>query len=217
MEPIRYEIDGTIYTLNSVGNDDLSPHDVHVLHVYQDPDFLKELTKLRRLHDNDISQAIVSDGSTRSDAVQAFFKPLADSWHITPSEVSNAYMNSSIASKRLVRISEEQPMLIDWNALLNESRFTVDFNLLKLRKTDLEELWKIVEQRKSDVDGGKHKRNRSSENDKLVYAIFKARKNKRTFTQIYNDYLNGTLAGYKGNTALNSADTLARYYRKYAP
>lgn len=113
MEPIRYEIEGTIYTLNSVGNDDLSPHDVHVLHVYQDPDFLKELTKLRRLHDNDISQAIVSDGSTRSDAVHAFFKPLADSWHITPDEVSNAYMNSSIASKRLVRISEEQPMLID--------------------------------------------------------------------------------------------------------
>lgn len=217
MNPIKYTIGDKSYELNPIGGDDITAHDIHVMYVYDDPDFIADLARLEDEHGSDIEQAIISTGSTKSDDVYAYFSPLASDWRITESEVANAY-NGTHAGKRLAREPNEQPMLVDWNGLYHERRFTVDFNIDKLRKDHLEELWRIIAERKSELSEGKLERNRTPENDKLIYAIFKARKQGQTFTQIYLDYESGNLNGYRGSkTSFDSWDSLARYYRKYKP
>ena len=217
MNPIKYTIGDKSYELNPIGGDDITAHDIHVMYVYDDPDFIADLAKLEDEHGSDIEQAIIRTGSTKSDDVYAYFSPLANEWRITEPEVANAYNGTHIGN-RLVRESNEQPMLVDWSGLYNEQHFTVDFNIDKLRKDHLEELWRIVAERKSKLSKGKLKRNRTPENDKLIYAIFKARKQGQTFTQIYLDYESGNLNGYTGNGAtLGSSDELAHYYRRHEP
>ena len=216
MNPIKYTIGDKSYELNPIGGDDITAHDIHVMYVYDDPDFIADLARLEDEHGSDIEQAIIRTGSTKSDDVYAYFSPLASDWRITESEVANAYSGTH-AGKRLTREPNEQPMLVDWNGLYHERRFTVDFNIDKLRKDHLEELWRIIAERKSELDGGKQKRNRTPIEDSLLYAIFKARKNNRKFSEIYKDYYRGTLSGYKGSKTQFNEDSLERYYRKYAP
>lgn len=62
------------------------------------------------------------------------------------------------------------------------------------------------------------RRKRSPNYPELIYAVFKARKKKKTYGQIFRDYSDGTLEMYSGNNSVfNSEDSLERYYRKYKP
>ena len=216
MDPIKYSTDGTDHQMEPIGGDDITTHDIHVRYVYADPDFTADLAKLEEQHGKEITDAILRTGSTKSDEVMAFFSQLADGWGLSIAEATNAY-NGTNEGGRLVREADDQPMIIDWNSLLHERRFTVDFNIEELRKSDLDELWQIVSNRKAELGLSGHK-NKTVENSRLIYAIFKARKNGHTFTQIYWDYFYERLVGYTGSgKILGDADSLARYYRKYKP
>ena len=218
MEPVHYNLDGIKYELKPIGDDSLSPHDLHVVRVYQDAEFINDLVELEKEHGTTIEHTIADTGSTNSDKVMSFYEKLANDWSITSTEAAFAYMNDTFNSKRLARVPNEQPMLIDWSSLFFDNRFTVEFNLGALKKSHLDELWVQIEKRQLEMNGGKLKRNRAPENRELIYAIFKARKNKHTFTEIYIDYEKGTLPGYlKQGTQFKDADSLTRYYRKYKP
>ena len=218
MKPIKYSIDDVDYELEPVGTDSLSPHDLHVIRVYQDTEFNDNLVELEKEHDTAIKLAIGKSGSTHSNDVLSFFDRLAKDWRITNTEALFKYMGGDFEGNRLARVPNEQPMLVDWNSLLFDKRFTVEFNLDKLNKSHLEELWVQIEKRQRELNSGKLKRNRTPENDELIYAIFKARKNGMTYEEIARDYNDSSLNGYSGgNSQYDSADDLGRYYRKYQP
>lgn len=218
MKPIKYSIDDVEYELNPIGTDSLSPHDLHVIRVYQDAEFTDDLVQLEKKYDDDIKLTISKTGSTRSNEVLSFFEQLAKDWRISNTEVALAYMGGDFNGASLARLPDEQPILVDWNSLLFDKRFTVEFNLEKVNKSHLEELWAQIEKRQRELNGGKLKRNRTPENDELIYAIFKARKSGMTYEEIARDYNDGSLTGYRGgNSQYDSADDLGRYYRKYQP
>ena len=62
-------------------------------------------------------------------------------------------------------------------------------------------------------------RNRGADNPQLIYAIYKARKQSKTFSEIFSLYEKGELSMYSGKSKhqYNSEDTLERYYNKYKP
>lgn len=61
-------------------------------------------------------------------------------------------------------------------------------------------------------------RRKSPENPELVYAIFKARRHNKKYSEIYVLYSKGKLDNYHGNTSqFNDEESLERYYRKYMP
>lgn len=52
----------------------------------------------------------------------------------------------------------------------------------------------------------------------LIYAVFRARRKGMPFSKIFRLYQDGKLPKYEHSTGqFNSADSLARYYRKYQP
>lgn len=61
-------------------------------------------------------------------------------------------------------------------------------------------------------------RRRSPENTQLIYAIFKARKRGKKFSEIFELYQTKQLDQYKkSSTQFSSSDSLERYYNKYKP
>lgn len=61
-------------------------------------------------------------------------------------------------------------------------------------------------------------RKRSPDNPALIYAVFKARMNGKSFKAIFELYEHGELSTYSGgHTQFNNEESLERYYRKYAP
>lgn len=62
-------------------------------------------------------------------------------------------------------------------------------------------------------------RNRAADDTRLIYAIFRARRDKLRFSEIFNLYQNGNLEQYKNGPTnqFSSDDNLERYYDRYKP
>ena len=195
-----------------LNKDDIKTYrDTHYSRVYNDTDFKNDLAELRNHHNNDIATSV--DDTTK----RHYFEPLADKWHITPEEVNSAYEGGE-PDGSLLHGFDGMTMAVDVDALKTENNFTVEFNLANMKKSDLEELWKISQFAKASR-GIRLTRNRHPENPELIYSIFKTRMKGDTFKTVFSKYENGTLIGYKdvSSDQFKSEDSLERYYRKYIP
>lgn len=85
-----------------------------------------------------------------------------------------------------------------------------------IKKAQFNELWALIKKNQERIGITKTKP-KVPLNSKLLYAIFKARKNKLTFSKIFKLYQDKQLPYYdKGsNRQYTGEDSLERYYRKY--
>ena len=168
-------------------------------------------SELRNKHESDIASA--------TDEVQkrGYFEPLADKWHIGPDKVNSAYEGGE-SDGSLPYGSDEPVMIIDVDTFKTQNRVTVDLDLVNLKKSDLDDLWRMIALAKASR-GIPLTRNRHPENPDLIYSVFKARMEGDTFRTIFHKYDDGTLIGYKDvpSGQFKSEDSLERYYRKYMP
>lgn len=90
-----------------------------------------------------------------------------------------------------------------------------------ITRDDYLEAWDEVEDMliREEVRETNGSRRRSPDNTQLIYAIFKARKKGKKFSEIFTLYQDGQLDQYheKSKTQYKSSDDLERYYNKYKP
>lgn len=193
-----------------LNKDDIKTYrDEHYSRVYNDTDFKNDLAELRNQHNDNIATA------TDTTARLRHFEPLANKWHITPDEVDSAYEGGEPDGSLLHGLNEPA-MIVDVDAFKTQDRITVDLDLVNLKKSDLDDLWKMIALAKASRSIPLT-RNRHPENTDLIYSVFKARMRGETFPTIFRQYEDGTLIGYKDKSSgqFKSSDSLGRYYRKY--
>ena len=103
----------------------------------------------------------------------------------------------------------------DLEYIENRKEFVVRFDA-DIKKEQFDELWVLIKKNQERIGIPKTKP-KAPLNSKLLYAIFKARKNKLTFSNIFKLYQDKQLPYYdKGSSRqYTGEDSLERYYRKY--
>jgi hypothetical protein len=98
---------------------------------------------------------------------------------------------------------------------------TFQFILLRLHphvtQKELLKQWPLIEKAKREL--GEKYRYRTPADSRLLYAIFKERQRKATFSEIFHKYQKGELEYYKNSTTnqFNSEDALEAYFQEYRP
>lgn len=223
-----------------------SPRELHILNVYQDPDFLADID---RLYPSGLSVFVGASGGVESKGNielpnhEAFLKILklvnseqrqlmqrqlsavslekvaetANKYAIRPTDVL-FYLSGNASFERVYRVSP-MPYTITTNDNFN---YKVAFNL-DITKEDFMQTWKLVARYKNDMYGGKIAKTKLPANDKLLYAIFKQRQKTppTPFSKIHKMYLIDDLPGYKHEKAdddrIYDTKKFEEYYRKYKP
>lgn len=85
-----------------------------------------------------------------------------------------------------------------------------------MRLEDIQSIYPEIMELQSKLKGYT-KRNRSRVRPDLVYAIYKARLQSKSFREIYRLYESGELPGYGGGATITGEDNLARTYRRSKP
>lgn len=192
---------------------DESTRDLHVLNVYNDPEFNDDVLKATHGNPSNILAGTKYDPDYDESAPS--LHDVAKKYHLTLEET----MHFSFG-RGLMPLPKDPPFSINWDEYDNYSEpFTIKFTN-DIKKEDYLALWEAIKRRQAAArhPDDKKSRNRTPENDKLIYAIFKARLKNKKFSQIFRAYQTNTLDGYSGgNQQFAAEESLERYYGKYKP
>ncbi len=196
-----------------------SKYRLHVYHVFNDPDFDKDVREIRKLLESfyykDISLNPDSDHLLKEHK-QALFN-FAARYCIDPEDLR------TYADGLYDEGAGYGSDIDEFGGLMETGRYGLVYKIGP--KTTLEQIqaeWKMhIEYAKQDYYGKRSGKKRLSKfNHELVYAVFKARNKPKpdSFTKIQKDYEQGTLAGYTGSRHKYVVkDDLERFYNKHKP
>lgn len=170
----------------------------HVYHVYNDPDFKKDCSMLKKnikaLHTVNLI-------------------PIADKYYINTFHVRE-FING-LPEDSIIATSLDLSPLHSLEIFDEDGWQFINISLHpSVTQKSLLKLWPKIEAAKKQL--GAKSRLKPPENHNLIYAIFKARTS-HTFKEIYSMYIEGTLPSYTGSRGYRSEDSLERYYNKYKP
>jgi len=195
--------------------DDETTRELHVLNVYSDPNFIADLS-LVAIAGDELDKILLQGLKTVKvdpDLIEGrlTMQDVASKYYLSLDEVVH------FAAGRITPLPRDKPFAVNWDEYDDKDAFAVTL-ATDIKKEDFMQLWKLVKRKQTIKHAGKKSKRKPTENDKLIYAIFKARQRKQTFSKIFSDYQVGKLEGYSGSTnQLKSDDSLERYYRKYQP
>ncbi len=176
-------------------------HELHVLSVYNDPDFKKEASRLNPKSANAPER-----------------KKLARKYAVTLEEI-DWYLGPLYPTFELDRNSDAaKPFQVVHNTDYDKQYVYIRFRK-NITKEDYMMSWDLIMSRFKKMPDYKSK-NKLPEEYGIVYAIFKARlqKPRPSFSEIFIKYQNGELEGFNEHTNyFSSKDSLERYYNRYKP
>jgi hypothetical protein len=129
-------------------------------------------------------------------------------------QTGNAFQGKYLSEGKVYRYSYHS-----WHNLPSNTEnaylVSIDENITK---EDFMQIWKMIAEHKKRSFEGKVPKNKLPVYDKLLYAMFKARQQNKSFGQIFDDYSKGILSHYeKGARPISSEEKLKDYYYKYSP
>jgi hypothetical protein len=170
--------------------------ELHVLQVYNDPDFQSEMEKFS---DDSLTDTL-------------FIEVLTKKYFISVEDIK-LYSRGLISTDRVKR--QELPFMLrsdgngHWNAWINKD----------ITKEEYLEMWEDIKRFKL-MRYGKEVRKRPPDNPQLIYAIFKQRQKSPpvSFGKITKMYKEGKLPNYNGGIKKSTTiQNLTREYNRYKP
>jgi hypothetical protein len=202
---------------------DSGQYAAHVYQVFNDPDFDADIIKLRKLFDKMYYPMV----SLTTDYLDPHLlledkntvKTLADRYCISLEDLGIYADGQYEAGMGFGKLVYEYGGFITNNSPYYEN---MGFFYALGPKTTLQQItneWNFIQEYMTAMFHSTNTKSKSPENPSLIYAVFKARANGLTFTEIFRQYQDGVLKLYSGTNTnqYSSKDSLERYYRKYMP
>lgn len=207
-------------TLTYKSNDE-DTHELHVLNVYADPEFVSDMQYIAKNGTDEIDRVILS-GLLPND--QETHNLLADERLATTADISKKYcltMDEIIhfagGFRGTLPLPRDKPFKVNWDEYDDQDSFSVSFET-DIKKEDFMQIWKLIRRKQIIKHGGKTFKRKPVENDKLVYAIFKAKIKGDRFSRTFRNYQKGSLEGCSGSSSqYQTEESLERYYKKHKP
>jgi hypothetical protein len=205
----------------------LSTHELHVLHVFQDDDFANDMNKLLRSNGNILQEGFFFQNIELLDGL---LQPLLNKWCISLASVRDYidWLNQSKNEEVADYLRKQPSILLNPNIYIQDDginqqdRFSsIVFDIDRVQKQDFLDAWNRI----SDMQKARNKkqsRSRATADDKLIYAIFKQRQKTppTTFKTLYEMYENGSLPGYDESPRrgiYRDYTWLQKHYNRYKP
>jgi hypothetical protein len=181
--------------------------ELHIYHVYNDADFAEAVRGLN-------SEFGILTGKNghkgTAEAIGKRYKAITDRFAVTGKDI-DFFMGEL---HRMGGANKDRHHQIMYHR--QEGLFKAEFDP-EITKGEFNEMWQYTQAIKRRLTGNKTAKRKPPENDQLIYAVFKARR-QYNFRQIFDLYRNGKLAGYAGSgTQFSDQESLERYYNKYKP
>jgi hypothetical protein len=181
--------------LASITGEAASAQDLHVINVYNDPEFQKEV------------KAAEGDEELK-DIAARYVIPIDDIRHYL-----NGFEQTNLVHKATSHFDIQPDSKGNWRAWISND----------ITKDDFDKLWAEINRIKKRKYGNKVPQPKPPKHDKLLYAIFKQRQLQppTTFAKIHSLYLDDKLPYYKHDNDdekwIYDAKKFEEYYDKYKP
>lgn len=200
--------------------------ELHIANVYADPEFHTDLKKILPNY-KDMQQSFFVEGAKGRAAnkqledAAPYLPELAIKYCISLSDIS-FYVAGLNLNGNIAREDPTNDITLD-----EDGNFTVHFDYT-VTKDDFDDLWSLISEHRHTVYGDVIPKYRPPVDDKLLYAIFKAKSEakakgkKLTYLNIHTMYKMNELKGYdfeigRKNKVFTDEKTLAKYYRSNQP
>lgn len=206
-------------TLTYKSNDE-NTHELHVLNAYADPEFLSDLLYVAKNGTDELDKILLSGLLPNN---QEMYADLADKSLATTIDISKKYyltMDEILhfaGGRGIMPLPRDKPFAVNWDEYDDQDNFSVCF-ATDIKKEDFMQIWELIKRKQTIKYGGKTFKRKPVENDKLIYAIFKAQIKGDGFSRIFKNYQKGSLEGYPGSSSqYQTEESLERYYKKHKP
>ena len=182
--------------------------------LFQDPEFTEKVEQLKQYledkYPNIISVGIDSDETLRYMGVkESDIKKIHDftSEYLTIPFMLSNYLSGFYDSGSI------NPLLI--TGRVENGNLLIEFDR-DITKADYDRFWPFVKHMKAEAGINLKKRFRGPENWSLLYAIHKAQRHHKKFSEIFKMYEGGELYEYSGSkTQFISEESLKSYFYRY--
>lgn len=182
--------------------------ELHVYHVFNDPEFINEVERLNA--DFEITASKFGHKGT-AEEIGKRYEAIIKEFAVNRGDIDffMAELHKQGSTRRQHRCE------IIYNADTNS--YTAQLKP-DVSKDDLEEAWQYI-QRINGLRKISKTRRRGFDDPQLVYAIFRAKKSGKSFPAIFTLYQEGKLPHYenKPRNQFSSVEYLKRYYYRYSP
>lgn len=214
--------EGTGYFYGRYGLEPQNAREAHILNVYKDPDFIRDIAILRP--DRSKLLKAIEVKNTIDEKIKILrvlenvdpvkVKELAKQYAITEMDII-LYVGGQNEAFLVYRPNMGRPYSLKINF---KGEITARFNV-SITKLDFLEMWKSVASRKRIYYSGTIPQPKIPEHTKLLYAIFKGRQRGEKYREIYDQYKAKVLPYFEGEkpTEFNSLEKFAQYFRDHKP
>lgn len=202
--------------------------DLHILNVYEDPAFALDVArivpdknKLKAMEEAvyGYTEALSPDYKNALTLIDVkIAKQLANKYCISTDDIIFYLLGGHEAFGTIALA--KPPFVLK---RFDEGKFQAEFNE-DITKSDIITMWEFVSNYRKEKYGSKEPQRKPPLNDKLLYAIFKARQQtpKPTFLQLFWRYQEGKLEGYgqeNGHDRKQFKDykSMQTYYNRHKP
>lgn len=195
---------------------------LHILHVYNDPDFVIELQEILENNKSSIGKAFTFSDT---ELLNTLFKSMLEKWCLTLTDIRNYVFRLSNSDTKDA-LEPEIRYLLNPNLYITSDGINIQdqyssivFDIDHIKKQDFLEMWESISKIQK-IRNQKYYRTRATSDYDLIYAIFKQRQQKVTFKVIFNMYADGKLPGYENKPKIGStrdSEWLHKHYDRYKP
>ena len=199
--------------------------ELHVMHVFQDPDFVADIQQVLQENNNAIEEAYFLQ---KNEFLNKTLQPIQQKWCLTIADIRNYIGWKSTSDDVLDYLQKEAHILLNPNLYIQDDGIneqdkfsSLVFDIDRVQKRDFLEVWNKISNIQK-IRNEKQSRTRVTADDKLIYAIFKQRQKTppTTFKVLYEMYESNSLPGYneKPRRGIYRDYTwLQKHYNRYKP
>lgn len=190
----------------------------HIYYVFTDPEFEMEVLNLLQAHSIQQGKMFNKQDINKNDlgSYTAEEHKLGQKYGIT----GNLIRMFAVAGKKAALITANTgTKSFHINHRASSKRFELVFHE-DMPKSEFMKAWDDMQRMKAMNRGAQLSvtKRKPAQNQQLIYAIFKARKQGQPFRQIFELYSHQALPGYLGKKPIYSTkEALAAYFHKYDP
>ncbi|MDD3480691.1 MAG: hypothetical protein PHW75_00475 [Patescibacteria group bacterium] len=183
---------------------DKSIYACYLRSVFKDPDFLKELSRLRKVIEKEHPEGYVFVGTREANPpkTESAIKALAAKW-----KIDRDYLINYLDFGDLILMGGTISAGFDSNL----KKINIDMDP-EITREEFMGLWPIIETVKKNI-GVSGKRKKELEDPDLYYAIYRARENGMSFPDITKGLSEDGLPNYNNTRKLQLDDVKEKYYR----